>query len=123
MDENERFEGTLPELALVRGELRVSFQRLGESLYGDEFDEEDGADVEVLRFSVEQHDPDGAPGYPWQEVENSSYCTQIRADSDEIELRRMLLVIMDTVSPLALAGRSLKRSCEELSWLPERFHD
>lgn len=118
--EEQRFEGRSPELALVRGQLRVSFEALGESLYGDEVDEEDLGDVEVLRFCVERPDPENT-FHPWETIDDSSYCTQIRADSEDTELRRLLLVIMDAVYQQATSDQSIKRICEELSWLPERF--
>lgn len=117
----EYFGGFSPELFLVRDKVRVSFEGIGESLLGEDFDPEDGEDVEVLRFYVETHDPDGSEEHPWMEVEDASYCTQIRADSEDTDLRRLLLVIMNAVYDRVSRGESVKGICEELSWLPQEF--
>jgi len=102
------------ELGITKNGVRVDFVNLGEGYFGD-YDMEDPEDVNLLRFDV-YHFEDGE----WVAVDDSSYCTQIPAETQTENLYDLLQIIMDEVYEPVSSGQSVKRMCERLSWLDER---
>lgn len=99
------------ELELIRDRVKVSLVNLGEGVSGD-YNPDDPEDENLLRFDVSVFE-DGE----WQEVRDASYCTNIRADLPEERLRFHMNFIMDHVYENVMSGKSIKRLCEELSWI------
>lgn len=105
-------EPTIPDMELVREPVRVELEWIGEGWSG-EYDDRDPDDEPLLRFTV-SHRVDGE----WEQVDDASYCTQLSALAvTEEERRRILTSIMEQVYDDVASGRSIKRLCEELSWL------
>lgn len=110
------FEG--PDVCL-RGQVRVEWDCLGEGLLGGEYNEDDPQDVDVLRFYVMHMNEEGE----WVEVDDGSYCTQVPSDADESVLQAGLRKIMNDVYDDVVAERSIKKTCETLSWMsPEQLN-
>jgi len=117
MPENEQM---FEELELRRGNLRVTWEYIGEGLSGD-YNHADPQDVPLLRFTVAVYDPafadelSGQDGY--QQLDDASYCTRMPITSPEWMLVKALGILLD-----AARSPSPKRRFEELSWFcPEDF--
>jgi hypothetical protein len=101
-------ESKLP--SIIRGNVRIDWVNLGEGFDGD-YDPENPDDVNLLRFDAYRFD-----GNDWVEVEDSSYCTQVPANTNHATLRRILSSFMDYIyDDIVSVGKS-KRKCEQLSW-------
>jgi hypothetical protein len=100
------------DIVLVDGDVRVTIEWIGEGRDGD-FDPDDPNDVPLLRFSV-----DRKCGEEWEEVPDCSYCTQMCATDERARLQDLAKRIMAEVKDTVNSGRSPKRTCERLSWLP-----
>lgn len=96
---------------LVKGNVRVSWEELGEGLDGD-YDPNDPDDVELLRFDVSVF----KDGY-WEAVDDASYCTLMPISAPDILKSSGLRIIMDEVYEPLMAGYSIKKVCERLSWI------
>jgi hypothetical protein len=97
---------------IVRGNTKVELEWIGEGWEGD-YDPTDPDDKRLLRFSVARF-IDGE----WQDVDDSSYCTQIPADAGDEVIYRALAHI-ESMLP---EDGSIKKLCERLSWIsPEDF--
>ena len=103
--------------------IKVEFINIGEGYNGD-YNPEDLEDAELLRFAVyiqrdcsddELDEDDG-----WVEVEDSSYCTCIQADTDKDKIYKAINVIFDEyknhVTHIRNDG-SVKKLGESLSWI------
>ena len=107
---------------LVEDNVRVVFEYIGEGYNGD-YDPTDPEDKPLLRFDVfadvhlknpYSEDPIlGDFGY----MLDSSYCTALPVEMPEDVINKALRVIMDEVKGEVIAGHSIKRICEHLSWL------
>lgn len=98
-------------MELIDGNVMVELVHEGEGFHG-EYDPTDPDDQPLLRFSVYQRGEG-----EWEQVENASYCTQLNAGislSDQIQICR---TILGRVKPLINSDKSLRRECEDLSWL------
>ena len=78
MPENEQM---FEELELRRGNLRVTWEYIGEGLSGD-YNHEDPQDVPLLRFTVSRRipgmaDDTGVEPDEWQQLDDASYCTRM----------------------------------------------
>jgi hypothetical protein len=74
-------------------------------------------DVLLLRFDVAIKN-----NGRWEELDDSSYCTQIPADTPREEVRRLARLILGEVRPDAMSilrngHGSVRRLCEGLSWI------
>jgi hypothetical protein len=99
-------------MELIDGDVMVELVDIGEGFHG-EYNPLDPDDQPLLRFYIYERDLDGM----WVPVEDASYCTQLNANlslADQIQIAR---TIMGRVKPLIEAGESVKRECEDLSWL------
>jgi hypothetical protein len=109
---------------LTRGDVCVSWVELGEGYNGD-YDEEDPEDVELLRFDVlvrgpliELHGLESERAYgEWANARDSSYCTLFPVESTPEQRERGLHIIMDRIYAPLMMGLSIKKVCQELSWI------
>lgn len=99
----------IPEL--IDGDVRVTWSELGEG-YNGFYNPEDPEDNELLRFDVYRWD-----GIDWEPVDDASYCTRVTVDTPPERQTELLRQIMDVVKDDVLAGISIKRKCELLSWI------
>lgn len=99
-------------IELTIGPVRVSFEHIGEG-YSGEYNPNDPEDRRLLRFYIEERDEDG----DWNDVDNGSFCTTLTTDTSIKDLVNYLTLIWGRVWEKLLAGESIKRECEKLSWL------
>lgn len=90
-------------------EFAVVLENIGEGQDGD-YDPSDPEDEPLYRFHVERL-VDGA----WEYVEDSSYCTQIRADIPRERAEQAARFLLRRIEEHG--GPHLKRLCESLSWV------
>jgi hypothetical protein len=105
----EPFEGEV--LDLKDGDLRVVFENIGEGFWGD-YNPNNPADRRLLRFTVYK-----TVNGQEEQMDDASYCTLVYFDEDRKLLREYLELIMKRVKSALDAGESVRRACEELSWL------
>ena len=96
---------------LIKGKVKVEWVQLGEGISGD-YDADDPDDVELLRFDVSKK-----VGREWKAVDDASYCTQVPVSATEGQRAELLKSIMHFVHDPVTAGSSIKKCCEELSWI------
>lgn len=99
------------EVSLTRDGVRASWSYADEGMYGF-YNPDDTGDIALLRFDVCRF-VDGE----WEYVEDSSYCTMVPFDTDEVRLVALLQEILDEVADDVCAGISVKKKCEQLSWM------
>ncbi len=88
--------------------LSVVLEWIGEGRSGD-FDKEDKEDEPLLRFSVSYKD---------EEVDDSSYCTQLKAYDDRKLLRQAIKAVLKEAEDSYSDGRfHFKKRGEFMSWL------
>lgn len=98
--------------------VRVQWVALGEGLNGGEYNEDDPTDIEVLRFDVLRLVPVFSDDEPeWEFVDDASYCTQVPETTSMPDLTALAAIIMRNVYDDVIAGISIKKRCEELSWI------
>ncbi|MCG3207261.1 MAG: hypothetical protein FOGNACKC_00861 [Anaerolineae bacterium] len=103
-------------MELSKDTVKVEWVELGEGLSGD-FDPNDPDDVELLRFDVSRL----VSGH-WVEVRDASYCTEMPVSAHPFWQWAGLEAILREVWEPLKEGHSIKRKCEELSWL-EQGHE
>lgn len=96
---------------LTKDNVKVELEYIGEGYSGD-YDPEDEEDKKLLRFTVLKRD-----GQHWLQMDNGSYCTLLTTDLTDQEQKKALNLIMDKVYNKIQSEDSIKRICEELSWL------
>jgi hypothetical protein len=96
---------------LIKGKVRVEWVELGEGIQGD-YNSEDPDDVELLRFDVSKK-----VGRQWEFIDDASYCTQVPVSATSKQRLELLKTIMFYVYDPVTSGQSIKKCCEELSWL------
>lgn len=96
--------------SIVRGDVRIDWVNLKEGRDGD-YDPSDPTDTNLLRFDAYK-----MTNGEWVEVEDSSYCTQVPANTNEEILRRILVTFMDFIYDEVVGYGKAKRKCELLSW-------
>jgi hypothetical protein len=101
------------ELELIKDNVKVIWENIGEGWSGD-YDEDDPEDENLLRFTVYVND-DGQ----WTEVDDSSYCTHVSANTDNDELMRLLNVLMNEFYNVLHYDiyASVKKLGERMSWI------
>jgi len=124
MDKSELI--TAGDLELVRGDVKVELDWIGEGVSGD-YQADDPEDEPLLRFTVlrrsglETNDPYALDaGYEqneWTPFRDACYCTNISAILPKAKLLELMGVLMDGVFNPASQGHSIKRLCERLSWI------
>ncbi len=90
-----------------RGPVLVQFENLDEGHCGD-YDPDDPEDENLLRFTVYHNG---------EQVNDASYCTNIRADADRKAVKKAAERILREVYDPVMAGYSVKKLCEGLSWI------
>lgn len=101
------------EMELIKDNVKVVWENIGEGYCGD-YDEDNPEDENLLRFTVFVKD-DGE----WREVDDSSYCTMVTADTDNDKLMELLNVLMDEfyeVLHYDIYG-FVKKIGERMSWI------
>jgi len=106
-------EKTMEVDTLIRGDVRVEWERLGEGVCGD-YNPDDPDDIELLRFDVSHKDSETGE---WLAVDDASYCTQVPVDTAPEVRQTLLRFIMDEVYEPVTDGHSIKKLCERLSWI------
>lgn len=115
----------LVEPDVNRGDVRVTFEYIGEGTIGDYTGDED--DIPLMRFTIFQKIdvPNGNgrdhPDWNWGEVVDGSYCTQIPVDTPNETLEKIALKILDEVKDDIMQGNSIKRLAEDLTYIDENF--
>lgn len=113
------------------GLVKVVWVDLGEGLSGD-YDPEDPEDESLLRYDAYvrwdqenpsrnelrdlELDPFAEDGNTWAVRQDSSYCTQTRADTPIEDLHALALLIAEALAD-DLDNGSWKRTAEEMSWV------
>ena len=100
-------EVSSPIASVEKDGIRVEFVYIGEGLCGD-YDEDNSDDEPLLRFDVYKNG---------EFVDDSSYCTTIRADADIEYVKQVAQTILNQVYEPLINGRSIRKLCESLSWL------
>lgn len=95
------------ELRVERDGVAVTLEYIGEGQDGD-YDPEDEGDEPLMRIGVERL-VDGV----WEEVEDSSYCTQISVNGSEVGKKKVLEYVLAQVPQTG----SVKRLMEAMSWI------
>lgn len=107
---------TFREMRLTKGNLRVVWEYVGEG-WGGDYNPNDPKDTPFLRFSCDEK-INGV----WEGIEDSSYCTQMSANTSRSTLKRGLKYIMSGLKEAVDAGRSVRKVMERNSWLsPKDF--
>lgn len=103
--------------ALVRDNVRVEWEAIGEGLHGD-YDAMDPEDIELLRFSVSVL-RDGL----WEEKKDGSYCTQFPVSATAVEKLAGLEILLEQFYDALSADIdvSVKRLGEQLSWISPAY--
>lgn len=110
------FQGSEDEMGLWDSKLKVVLEYIGEGRFGD-YNEENPEDVPYMRFSVFYRNSEDA--LHWEEVEDASYCTQIRLDAPKQAKLEKLQVIWERYREVIdeYPEVSVKKLGEELSWI------
>lgn len=101
------------ELKLVKDNVMVIWENMGEGLFGD-YDEEYPDDENLLRFTVFVNEYGS-----WRQVDDSSYCTYVSADTDNEKLMELLNVLMNEFYDVLHYDiyASVKKIGERMSWI------
>ncbi len=92
---------------------------IGEGLSGD-WQEDDPDDYPHLRFTIyEKLYTEDYPAGEFFQIDDSSYCTSISIDTSKKNLEKLAHYILNIVENRVKGGRSIKKLCEELSWIDE----
>lgn len=91
--------------------IRVELESIGEGVNGD-FDPNDPDDIELLRFFIYRHD-----GIDWVPVDDATYCTVLPVAASTPMKIMAVEFIYKAIAEDVRAGLSIKRKCEELSWM------
>ena len=92
---------------VVRGNRKVSLSYIGEGYNGD-YDETDPEDAQLLRLDIYEL-VDGE----WESMDDGSYCTGVKVQTDSRLVSRILNEMMDVIAPL----ERVKKAGEQLSWV------
>jgi hypothetical protein len=87
--------------------VQVVFDYIGEGYNGD-FNVLDLDDKPLVRFSVY---------FKGEAVDDASYCTCLSAFTKRAYLLKKLNIILDEVYEDVINGNSIKKICENLSWI------
>lgn len=93
---------------LTESGVSVTLEDIGEGANGDA---EEGEPT-LVRFSICR-----LVGDEWEPVDDASFCTRVLTSAPKAALERMARSIMDRVGNEVRRGESVRRICEQLSWL------
>lgn len=106
----EDVESDCPIISATRNNVRVEITwDCAEGINGD-YRPEDPDDEPLLRFDVMRDS-----GAGWEQVDDASYCTNLRAYDDRGLLQKAADLILNEVYERASIGQSIKKLCERLS--------
>lgn len=91
------------DVTVRKGKYRVDLDYIGEGYCGD-YDEDDDKDEPLMRFTVFKDD---------EEMNDGSYCTCISARTPVKQKKKLAKFILNNI----YGKESVKRICEEFSWL------
>lgn len=97
---------------LIRDNVLVEWEDIGEG-YTGYYDADNPEDTKLLRFYISVIDEEG----DYHELQDASYCTRFPVDSTVKEKLSGLKLIMDAVEDDVKSERSIKKTCERLSWI------
>ena len=100
------------EYAIEEQGVRVELTDESNESFDGDYDPNDPEDVQLLRFYV-QTKRDGE----WRDVDDASYCTALPTKTPPEQIQIALHTIMHHVRDRLIAGESVKRVCEHLSWI------
>jgi hypothetical protein len=108
------------DIQLIENKVKVTLSWIGEGTDGD-YDPDNMEDAPLLRFDVFAHKSLKNPyaedvGRVWCYMLDSSYCTYLHAFNKKTA-KKAIKIIMSEVKDEVLAGHSIKRLCEGLSWM------
>jgi len=104
-------------MQLIKKGIMVEWVRLGEGLSGD-YNPNDPEDVELLRFDVSKQEGDEWSSInEWIEVPDASYCTLFPVNTKKRIKMKGLQYIMNEIWKPITDGHSIKKICEQLSWI------
>lgn len=105
------YDGGFGDLEVEQDGVKVELTYIGEGSCG----EYDGSgDTPLLRFYVLKWN---AAEQELEDVDDASYCTEIPATTDRDVLTHITKHILDSVCDDVRRGASIKKRCEELSWI------
>lgn len=96
---------------LIRGDLRVELEYIGEGFSGD-YDPDDSDDCELVRFYCSKRH-----GGEFEDIPDTSYCTRVPTTTDRETLERMAEVIMAELERAVSGGGNPKKAMEYMSWI------
>ena len=96
---------------------KVELVDIGEGRCG-EYNEEDPKDYPHMRFDVYCRE---FKSHPWQEPQDSSYCTLMNSDVVYADKRLRKRILMSLLSEFVWEpwDTHIKKRCEQLSWICE----
>lgn len=98
----------------TRGNVKIEWVDLGESINGDDWNEGDPEEEAVLRFDVYFRKTKNSA---WSPVDDASYCTQVPANTPKKTLKKLLIYLMNEYEPILREGFSVRKLSERLSWI------
>jgi hypothetical protein len=112
---NKRLRVDADAREAVRGDVKVCFVELGESLHGGEHDPEDPHDVEVVRFDFY-----GRVNGRWLWVLDASYCTYVPASTPTGSRAELLVLLLaQGYRPVREGIRALNRQHHGAKRVPD----
>jgi len=118
-----------PYAEAIDGDLKVSFEYIGEGLSGDYTGEED--DVPLMRFytSKKEYIENGQgidhPDWNWVEMEDGSFCTRVTVDTPTDILEKMAKVILEKMKEVTgedgIPEYNIRKTSEDCSWIDETW--
>jgi len=101
---------------LIKENVKVEWEQLGEGRDG-EYNPNDPNDQEYLRFYISKQSPNGT----WENLDDGSFCTLFPVSASHEQKEKALVLIIDKVFDEIQRGGSIKKICEELSWISPRW--
>lgn len=96
-------------LQVIKNNVCVTLEHIGEGFDGD-YDPANREDCPLVRFSVMIANP------MWEPVDDGSCCTLLDARLPRSVLRKAAKTILGDVYDAVIAGYSIKKACDRLSW-------
>ena len=107
-----------PDLESIRGDVMVQLEWIGEGLNGD-YSSNDPQDEPRMRFTVCER----VSKNEWVDIENASYCTRLDPRLPQDVLQKACDRILADVYEDVAAGNTIKKKCEQLSWIDSSWVD
>lgn len=106
-------------ITFQREDLKVVWEQLGEGRFGD-YDPDNPEDQKLLRVTVYKMDElDGK----YHMLDSASYCTNFPVSASTKEKIVAIELIMSEFYKTITSGYSIKKTCEQLSWIDPSWVD